>query len=139
MTALAQLAHHQDLDAPTIDRLLAQHLVETFAAHARPERPADLEVVFDAGGATLRWRDPGAETFHAAAGFQWSLFTVDSFGTPIRLIANDTTTTPTACPRFAVKAGRYELRVHAANPCPGHDSLESAPSTVRKIATCAYP
>ncbi|MEO8549877.1 MAG: hypothetical protein ABI678_07880 [Kofleriaceae bacterium] len=138
MTALAQLAHHQDLDAPTIDRLLAQHLVETFAAHARPERPVDLELVFDAEGATIRWRDPGAETFHAAAEFHWSLFSVDSFGTPIRLIAGDAGRTTSARPRFAVKTGRYALRVHASNQCPGGDRVDSAPSTMRRIATCAH-
>jgi len=143
MTALAQLAQHQDLDAATIDRLLAQHLVETFTAHARPERPTDLDLVFDAQGATISWRDPGADTFHAAAAFHWSLFSVDSFGTPIRLIAGDTGPTPGARPRFVVKPGRYELRVHAANQCPAGgvviDRLDSAPSTTRRIATCAFP
>lgn len=134
MTALAQLAHHQDLDAPTIDRLLAQHLVETFAAHARPERPADLELVFDADGATLRWRDPGAGKFRAAAAFAWSLFTVDSFGTPIRLVAADSGTVAHARPRFAVKPARYELRVQAINPCPSMDRLESAVAITRRSA-----
>lgn len=134
MTALAQLAHHQDLDAPTIDRLLAQHLVETFTAHARPERPTDLELVFDGEGATIRWRDPGAGKFRAAAEFEWSLFTVDSFGTPIRLVGADRGTLAQARPRFAVKAARYELRVQAVNPCPSLDRLESAVAITRRTA-----
>src|SRR3569833_114648 len=67
MTALAELAAFATLDAKPIDRLRAQHLVETFAAHAMPDAPVELVLVLDAEGADLVWRDPGAETFHAAA------------------------------------------------------------------------
>ena len=71
MTALADFAAFDTLDAKTIDRLLVQHLVETFSAHAAPEEPMG-RLVLDAAGAELAWRDPGALTFHAAAEFHWS-------------------------------------------------------------------
>jgi hypothetical protein len=120
MTALAQLAAHDTLDAHTIDRLLAQHLVDTFAAHAIPDEPVDLELVIDDAGATLAWRDPGAASFRAAAEFHWSVSVLE------RVVAAGVSRVPYARVDFAVEAAGYELHVHAANQCPGGDKLESA-------------
>ena len=120
MTALAQLAAFDTLDAHTIDRLLGQHLVETFAAHAVPDEPVDIELALDEAGALLSWRDPGVDTFHAAAEFHWSVWTV---GDDARLVAAGVSQAPFA--RIELAEGAYELRVYAVNQCPGGDRLTS--------------
>jgi hypothetical protein len=120
MTALAQLAAFDTLDAPTIDRLLSQHLVETFAAHAVPDEPVDLEVAFDDDGMVLSWRDPGAATFHAASEFHWSVWVHE------RVVAAGVSRVPNARADYAIDGVSYALRVYAANECPGGDRLESA-------------
>jgi len=120
MTVLAQLAAFDTLDAQTIDRLLGQHLVETFAAHAVPDEPVDLEIALDDAGASLTWRDPGADTFHAAAEFHWSVWTI---GEDQRLVAAGVSQVPFA--RAELADGEYELRVYAVNQCPGGDRLTS--------------
>jgi hypothetical protein len=127
MTALAELAAFDTLDAQTIDRLLAQHLVETFAAHAIPDEPVDLELVMISAGAALVWRDPGAATFHAAAEFHWSVWATS--GEEERLVAAGVSRVPHVRARFAVEDARYELRVRAVNRCPGGESLESSTAT----------
>jgi hypothetical protein len=119
MTALADLAAFATLDAKTIDRLLAQHLVETFAAHAAPDQPVDLELALDAAGAELAWRDPGASTFHAAAEFHWSVRVAG------RLVAAGVSHAPHARADFGVEGNDYELRVYAMNRCPNGESLAS--------------
>ena len=124
MTALAELAAFDTLDAPTIDRLLAQHLVETFAAHAVPDEPVDLELVVISAGAAVVWRDPGAATFHAAAEFHWSVWADGE-----RLVAAGVSRVPHVRARFAVEDARYELRVRAVNRCPNGDALESTTAT----------
>jgi len=123
MTALAELAAFDTLDAKTIDRLLAQHLVETFAAHALPAAPVELELVLDADGADLVWRDPGADTFHAAAEFHWAVWVGE------RVIAAGVSQAPRARADFAVETAAYELRVYASNRCPGGESLDSMVAT----------
>jgi hypothetical protein len=123
MTALAELAAFDTLDANTVDRLLAQHLVETFAAHAEPDAPVGLEIALDAAGADLAWCDPGATTFHATAEFHWSV-RVDG-----RLVAAGVSHAPRARADFAVSGSDHELRVYALNRCPGGEPLASATAT----------
>jgi len=120
MTVLAQLAAFDTLDAQTIDRLLGQHLVETFAAHAVPDEPVDLELALDGDGALLTWRDPGVDTFHAAAEFHWSVWTL---GEDARLVEAGVSRVPSV--RIELADGAYELRVYAVNQCPGGDRLTS--------------
>jgi hypothetical protein len=119
MTALAELAAFDTLDAKTIDRLLAQHLVETFSVYAAPDDPVGLELALDAAGADLTWRDPGATTFHAAAEFHWSV-RVDG-----RLVAAGVSHAPRARADFAVTGSDHELRVYALNRCPDGEPLAS--------------
>src|SRR3569833_600153 len=69
MTALAELAAFDPLAAKTIARLLAQHLVDTFAAHAMPDAPVELLLVLDADGADLVWCVSGVVSFFAVAVF----------------------------------------------------------------------
>jgi len=128
MTALAELAAFDTLDAKTIDRLLAQHLVETFAAHAMPDAPVELELELDAGGAELAWRDPGADTFHAAAEFHWSVWADE------HVVAAGVSQVPRARADFAVETAAYELRVYASNRCPGGEPLDSVVATTSPSA-----
>ena len=127
MTALAQLAAFDTLDAPTIDRLLAQHLVETFADHATPDEPVDLDLLITAAGAALVWRDPSAARFHAAAEFHWSVWAIAA--DVEQLVAAGVSQVPRARAEFAVEDARYELRVRAVNRCPGGTALESSTAT----------
>jgi hypothetical protein len=124
MTALAQLAAFDTLDAQTIDRLLAQHLVDTFAAHAIPEQPVDLDLLVVDAGAALVWRDPGAASFHAAAEFHWSVWAVTTAGE--RVVAAGVSHMPRARAEFAVEDADYQVRVYATNQCPRGESLESS-------------
>jgi hypothetical protein len=124
MTALAQHAAFDTLDAPTIDRLLAQHLVETFADHATPDEPVDLELVAITAGAAVVWRDPGDATFHAAAEFHWSIWADGE-----RLVAAGVSRMPHARAEFPAEAARYELRVRAVNRGPDGAALESSTAT----------
>ena len=127
MTALAQLAAYDTLDAQTIDRLLAQHLVDTFTAHAIPDEPIELELVVDEAGASLSWRDPGAQTFHAAAEFHWSVVELAADGTPQREVAAGVSYAPSTRIAFALDPS-HQIRVCAVNECPGNERLASATS-----------